>query len=403
MWNGKLIKLLGGLVMFFSIFWANSLFGWDIYVSGYLNGDIYKIDSESGRLEVIASGFYYHEDMAIDDNKEVLYIASAAGGWGIKRIDLTTKVILTDVGINICGPEGPTVDSNGDLYVNTRRYPCSHSGVWKIEKGEGIIAKQVIPSFSRFGEGTAFLNAGPFKGYLMAVDSIGYRVVISSPEDLNANRRPATFFGTSGIPISLAVNRDGDIYVSYYYLGKIDVFDYNGKFKYTFISGLINPLYIDFDPTGNLYVVEYHPSNRVLKITPDGTKKILASISGAGLTGIAISHVLTVQIDIKPGSFPNSINLKSKGKVPVAVLTTDTFDASTIDCTTVTLAGALSVKSNLEDVDGDGDLDLVFHFSTQDLDLTSSSTEATLRGFTFDGATIKGSDSIRIVSKGDEK
>jgi len=29
---------------------------------------------------------------------------------------------------------------------------------------------------------------------------------------------------------------------------------------------------------------------------------------------------VTVAVDIKPGSFPNSINLKSNGVVPVAIL-----------------------------------------------------------------------------------
>jgi len=52
--------------------------------------------------------------------------------------------------------------------------------------------------------------------------------------------------------------------------------------------------------------------------------------------------VIEVDIDIKPGSDPNSINLKSKGVVPVAVLTTDGFDASTVDPETV---GFLATKN----------------------------------------------------------
>ena len=38
-----------------------------------------------------------------------------------------------------------------------------------------------------------------------------------------------------------------------------------------------------------------------------------------------------VPIDIKPGSYPNSINPNAGGVIPVAILTTDTFDASTVD------------------------------------------------------------------------
>lgn len=104
-------------------------------------------------------------------------------------------------------------------------------------------------------------------------------------------------------------------------------------------------------------------------------------------------------IDIKPGSDPNSINLKSKGVVPVAVLTTDLFDAATVDPDTVQLEGVDAVKWTMDDVDGDGDLDLLLHFSTQELAvvLDAFSTEATLTGETNDGEAFSGMDSVRIV------
>jgi len=107
-----------------------------------------------------------------------------------------------------------------------------------------------------------------------------------------------------------------------------------------------------------------------------------------------------VEIDIKPGSDPNSINLKSKGVVPVAVLTTDGFDASTVDPDTVEFAGATPVRWTMADVDGDGDMDLLFHFKTQDLNLTQDSTEATLTGTTYGGDPIEATDTVNIVPKG---
>ena len=112
--------------------------------------------------------------------------------------------------------------------------------------------------------------------------------------------------------------------------------------------------------------------------------------------------VVDVDIDIKPGSDPNSINLKSKGKVPVAVLTTDTFDATTVDPVTVVFAGASPVRWAIEDVDGDGDDDLSFKFKTQELlgVLDANSIEATLTGETFDGMPIQGVDGVNIVPKG---
>jgi len=111
----------------------------------------------------------------------------------------------------------------------------------------------------------------------------------------------------------------------------------------------------------------------------------------------ATPPIVEVNLDIKPGSDPNSINLKSKGVVPVAVLTTDDFDASTVDPETVVFADASPVRWTIEDVDADGDLDMLFHFKMQELNLDETSSEATLTGTTDDGISIKGTDSVNIV------
>jgi len=102
-------------------------------------------------------------------------------------------------------------------------------------------------------------------------------------------------------------------------------------------------------------------------------------------------------IDIKPGSYPNSINLGSKGVVPVAVLTTEDFDASSVDPSTVEFAGASPLRWTMEDVDGDGDTDLLFHFKTQELALDENSTEASLTCYTHDGEFIWGKDTVNIA------
>lgn len=104
-----------------------------------------------------------------------------------------------------------------------------------------------------------------------------------------------------------------------------------------------------------------------------------------------------VEIDIKPGSYPNSINLKSNGVVPVAVLTTMDFDASIVDPATVEFAGASPLRWAMCDVDEDGDDDMIFHFKTQELNLDENSTEAELTGKTNGGDDITGTDDVRIV------
>ena len=44
---------------------------------------------------------------------------------------------------------------------------------------------------------------------------------------------------------------------------------------------------------------------------------------------------MQVDLDIKPGSDSNPINLKSKRVIPTAILTTDGFDATGVDASTV--------------------------------------------------------------------
>ena len=97
--------------------------------------------------------------------------------------------------------------------------------------------------------------------------------------------------------------------------------------------------------------------------------------------------VISVYVDIKPGSCPNPLNKKSKGVLPVAVLGTEDFDVMTIDPSTIQLSregieeGVAPIRWSYEDVatpftgelcdchdlDGDGILDLTLKFDTQDL------------------------------------
>jgi len=127
----------------------------------------------------------------------------------------------------------------------------------------------------------------------------------------------------------------------------------------------------------------------------------LSDLSSAELFSPPAASVLTVAIDIKPGSFLNSINPRSRGKIPVANLTTDAFDATSVDPNTVRFGRngteASPVQSALEDVDGDGDIDMILHFNTQDTGIQRGDTSASLTGKSFGGQAIGGSDSVNTV------
>ena len=116
---------------------------------------------------------------------------------------------------------------------------------------------------------------------------------------------------------------------------------------------------------------------------------------------------IQVAIDIKPGSSNNNINLNSAGVIPVAILSSATFDApSQVDPTTLTLMGSNvrligrtdKPSCNVRDVNRDGKPDLVCHMkATQSSQVKVGSTSAVLTGRTFSGQNIQGEGSIRIV------
>lgn len=74
---------------------------------------------------------------------------------------------------------------------------------------------------------------------------------------------------------------------------------------------------------------------------------ILAPAAGMDPTGGTVtafarqSGVIEIGLDIKPDSYPNKINLGSAGVIPVALLSSSSFDATVeIDPLTISLSGA---------------------------------------------------------------
>jgi hypothetical protein len=118
--------------------------------------------------------------------------------------------------------------------------------------------------------------------------------------------------------------------------------------------------------------------------------------------------IVTVTVDIKPGEGRNPVNLRSRGVIPVAILTTSGFEARSVDPATVCFGPAADPegrgvcaeahgRGHLEDVNGDGLLDLVLRFRTQQTGLGSDNMEACVTGHTFDGVAFRGCDEIVVV------
>ena len=115
---------------------------------------------------------------------------------------------------------------------------------------------------------------------------------------------------------------------------------------------------------------------------------------------------VAVGIDIKPGSDVSPINPGSYGKIPVAILSTPTFNApEQVDRTSLTFGRSGSETSLAfcsqggEDVNGDGRLDLLCHFYTQQTGFQPDDTEGILKGQTVEAIPVEGRDAVRVMGE----
>lgn len=121
------------------------------------------------------------------------------------------------------------------------------------------------------------------------------------------------------------------------------------------------------------------------------------------------SRAAAMLIDIKPGSSSNCLNPSSKGRLPVAILGSASFDALSVDPSTILAGGVVPpVKwGRGEDVNQDGFLDLVVHFKTPELqaaglfdfDEDDNPVEITITGDLESpgGGSFTGSDWVNVA------
>jgi uncharacterized repeat protein (TIGR01451 family) len=141
---------------------------------------------------------------------------------------------------------------------------------------------------------------------------------------------------------------------------------------------------------------------------------------------LEVECVVPVAVNIKPGSYPNSINPNNQGVIPLAVLTTMPgeyglplgFDATLINPLSVRFGprdvvwagtggapeihnrGHIEDSYELDEITRDGDLDMVLHFGTQASAIQPGDTEACVKGEWVDGGNVYqffGCDSVRTV------
>jgi hypothetical protein len=81
----------------------------------------------------------------------------------------------------------------------------------------------------------------------------------------------------------------------------------------------------------------------------------------------AVPPPVEVRVDIKPLSWPNKINVNSRGVIAVAICGADDLVVTQIDPASIRLVGVAPLRWSLEDADLDGIVDLVLIFENQEV------------------------------------
>jgi uncharacterized delta-60 repeat protein len=157
------------------------------------------------------------------------------------------------------------------------------------------------------------------------------------------------------------------------------------------------------NPFNNAFDIAAQPDGKLVVAGGTGT-------FGTGVTDFALARFLgsaaaiDVTVDVKPGSSNNVIPLESNGVISVAILTTDTFDAATVDPASVCFGSASNPSKrdctekhgtgHREDVNSDGRPDMLLHYDAQETGIAPGDTRACLTGRTTAETAIQGCDQI---------
>jgi pimeloyl-ACP methyl ester carboxylesterase len=135
-----------------------------------------------------------------------------------------------------------------------------------------------------------------------------------------------------------------------------------------------------------------------------GVKLRYMSVDNAGNTE-GLQSIQTVPLDILPGRYPNTLFPGKNDFIPVAILSTDHFDATQVNPNSLKFANAPIVRRangklmvNVKDLNKDGKLDLVAYFYGKYASLSTNSSYATLRGYTYSNELVIGVDSVKVKS-----
>jgi len=149
--------------------------------------------------------------------------------------------------------------------------------------------------------------------------------------------------------------------------------------------------------------ITFDGSSFTFDVPESNSEPVVVHFDGAAFELEPGESAAIAQIDIKPGNQGNPVNIRSRGVLPVALMSTPLLDATTVDANTLTFgpggAGPSHPGGHLKDIDEDGDLDLLLHFAIPDVGLASDATRACLVGETAAVPRLEACDAIKIVER----
>ena len=306
-------------------------------------------------------------------------------------------------------PQGVAVDSADNVYV----VDTSNHRIQKFDSDGTFLGK--LGSYG-WGDGRFYFPKG------VAVDSEDNVLVTDMRHRIQKFDSDGTFltkWGSYGsgdgkfyYPHGVAVDSADNVYVADTYNHRIQKFDSDGTFLTKWGSGGSGDgqFYYSFgvavDTADNVYVADTH-NHRIQKF------------------GLTIVNDPTIEVDIRPWSCVNPLNVRSRGVLPVAILGSEVFDVRDIDTRTIRLSSdgtelevwpirgryedvSASFEGELYDCQGtpDGLEDLILKFRTQDVVRAIGKVNhgeevvLTITGTLVDQITeFEGTDSVKIIKR----
>lgn len=392
----------------------------DLLVSSYYTSELLKYNEVTGESKGTFTKLYNNERpigmvVGADGN---IYVGvnnfSPPYDSYVIRVDGKTGKLIdrfaTEGGMS--GVSDLTFGPDGNLYVSSFGGTAPNSKVTRYNASTGEYIDDFVPVGSGGLSGATGIAFGPDKN--LYVTSRATSQVLRY-DGVNGQFLGVFATGTGYGFQEVAFGSDGNLYVLNNKDTKLEVLRYDGKtgdfidiFVSEFDGGTDGPKLV-FGPNGDLFITTGAVGHSVMQF--DGvTGQLVGEFVSRGSGGLYFATGLIfhnpamdeiVKIDVRPNAPANRINIKSKGVVPVAILTTKSFDALKVNLATVRFGSqgweAAPLKSVAKDIDRDGDLDKVLEFRISDLGLTCKTSTLVMTGKTLNGVHFKGKDGVYIV------